>query len=253
MGVVVISPAFIETANESGWTHYEMRGIIANSMGPSGRRIVPIWLDVNRDDVLAWSPPMADLIAIDACGRLTEDVALDLLRVIAPDRAAGLARMRLLFAASRHGREGMAEISELKPSPAQDRRVSGNVPLRALLVTEMLADCGEPHASDFESFLENLSRDLHHERELRLWEAIAASYAAGCRMAELDAGQRRALYSFLLMASMGMADQPAIEVLTPAVAGPVLERFQLLQRMVQGEAVIGAGGLRALIVPTDDP
>jgi hypothetical protein len=41
-GLVIISPAFIKTALESGWTHYELRGIVANSIGAEGRRILPI-------------------------------------------------------------------------------------------------------------------------------------------------------------------------------------------------------------------
>jgi hypothetical protein len=74
----VISPAFIETAVASGWTHYELRGLVSNSIGPHGRRIVPVWLDVTREEVLAWSPPIADLIAIDASGKGIEEIALEI-------------------------------------------------------------------------------------------------------------------------------------------------------------------------------
>lgn len=251
-GLVVVSPAFIETARASGWTQYELRGIVSNSIGPHGRRIIPVWLDVSREEVLAWSPPMADLIAVDATGKSIEEVALALLRVLAPDRAGGLARMRLLAAARGKGHVEMARTEDLNLAPAVDRRVPGSVPLRALLVTLAMADCGVDHATDFAGFLENLSRDLHHEKELRLWEAIAASYASATQTFEIDDQGKKALYRLLLQASFGMADEEAIHTLTPRVAGAVIEYFQQLRATVHGDAVIGAGGLRGYIRESSD-
>jgi hypothetical protein len=249
-GLVVISPSFIETARASGWTHYELRGIVSNSIGPQGRRIIPVWLDVTREEVLEWSPPMADLVAVDASGKSIEEVALALLRVLAPGRTSGLARMRLLATARGNGHLEAARVESLKITPAEDRRVPGSVPLRALLVTLAMADCGVDHAADFATFLENLSRDLHHERELRLWEAIAATYASATQTFETDDRGKTALYRLLLSASFGMADREAINTLTPQVAGPVIEYFQQLRAAIHGDAVIGAGGLKGYI---DEP
>lgn len=251
-GIVVISPSFIETARASGWTRYELRGIVSNSIGPQGRRIVPVWLDLTRDEVLAWSPPIADLIAIDAAGKSIEDVALELLRVLAPDRVGGLARRRLLAAARGNGDVELAKVADLKLAPAVDRRVPGSVPLRALLVTLAMHDSGVDHATDFPKFLENLSRDLHHERELRLWETIAATYATVTNGFELDQGQRTALYSFLLSATFGMSDEDALITLTPEVAGPALRYFQQLHPALDRDAIIGEGGLRGFFSDAAD-
>jgi hypothetical protein len=127
-----------------------LRGIVSSSIGTHGKRILPIWLDVTPDEVRAWSPPLSDLLAIDASGKPIEQVALDVMRVIAPDRAGGLARMRTLLNLRRQGAVNEADLGELVPSPVQDRRVPGNVPLRAFLVTQLLADCGAPYATDLE-------------------------------------------------------------------------------------------------------
>jgi hypothetical protein len=244
-GIVVISPAFIETARASGWTQYELRGIVSNSIGPQGRRIVPVWFNVNREDVLAWSPSISDLIAVDASGRSIEDVALELLRVLAPDRSAGLARMRSVSTA--RGEKRMVDPREVVLAPTKDRRVPGDVPLRALLVTNALADCGFDFASDLDGFLENLSSDLHHEQELRVWEAIAASYQSANQAVQLDEAQRAALFKVLLAASWGVVDEAEVEALSPEVAGPALKQFQQLLRLVRSDAVIGAGGIRGYI------
>lgn len=252
-GVVIISPAFIQTAMESGWTHYELRGMISNSIGGDARRIVPVWLDVSPEDVRKWSPSMSDLLAIDASGKNVDEVALNIARVVAPDRAGSLFRMRALSEARAAGGE-IREVDprELNVSPAEDRRVSGHVPLRALLVTRALADCGVPHASDFAGFLEDLSRDLHHERELRLWETIAISYSMTCESFDLDITQRQGLYTLLLDASFGKVDEQAVEVVGSHAAGPALAKFQDLLPMVRGEVVIGEGGMRGLVRTNSD-
>lgn len=245
-GLVVISPGFIKTARDSGWTRYEFRGIVSNSIGPDGRRIVPIWLDVTLDIVRDFSPSLADLLAIDATGKEIDQVALDVLRVIAPDRAGGLGRQRMLMA-TEPGRTTYMRLSELTPSPPLNRRVGGHVPLRALLVTQTLADCGSPAGSDYDAFLENLARDLHHEKELRVWEAIACSYSVACAKFDLDLAQKQALFRILLMATLGRADRSAIETVTPQVAGPVIEHFQQCMNLARGEAVIGPGGMLGLV------
>jgi hypothetical protein len=250
-GLVVISPSFIETAREGGWTRYEFRGIIANSIGPGGRRIVPLWLDVSVEEVREFSPPLADLLAIDAGGKHIEQVALEVLSVVAPQQAGGLARHRALMAAGTATTEVL--LDDLHRSPAKDRRVGGHVPLRALLVTQTLADCGEPDITDYDAFLEDLSRDLHHERELRLWEALACSYSVVCTSHELSAEQKNSLLRLLLAATFGRAEHTAAEALGPGVAAQAIDHFGGCMRLARGEAVIGEGGLRGLVSDDEGP
>lgn len=246
-GVVIVSPSFIETALASGWTHYELRGIISNSVGTPNRRIVPVWLDVDADDVRSWSPPLADLLAITARQKTIDAVALEIMGVIAPNRTGGLQRQRLLEVIDRTGTLTQEDPRKLLRSPAEDRRVAGNVPLRALLLTQALADCGEAYASDLPAFLEDLSRDLHHERELRIWEAIAGSYSMACSTFDLSPPQRNSVYHALLSATFGKVDESALKALPDEVIDPVLVHFDTLMKMVHNEAVIGEGGLRGYI------
>lgn len=246
-GIVIISPAFIETALQSGWTHYELRGIVSNSIGAPDRRIVPVWLDVTADDVRRWSPSLADLVAIRADMSIG-GIALEIVQAIAPSKAEGLQRQRFVEVAARTGKQGPAKLSELRPSPPRERRVSGNVPLRALLVTEALAECDEAYASDLDTFLENLSRDLHHERELRVMEAIAGSYLRACRQSNLDQIERNALFRVLVAATLDQVDEPASQALRAEVVGRAVEHLDLLLTIAQCEAVIGEGGLRGVLV-----
>lgn len=245
-GLLVISPAFIQTARESGWTRYELRGIVSNSIGMDGRQILPIWLDVDMETVREFSPPLADLVAIVASGKAIEQVALEVLEVIAPHRAGGLRRFRFL-AAAKGGTATRIPLRDLHESPAQDRRVGGHVLLRVLLVTQILADCGDAYARDYQKFLEDLTRDIHHEKELRTWEAIASTYSVGCSSFALNSEQKNALYRLLLATSVGLADEAATDKLSPGVAAALLDHFAACMELAHGEAVIGPGGLRGLI------
>lgn len=59
-GLLVISKAFIAKK----WTHWEVNALVQSCIGHKSRRLIPIWLGVNYEDVLAWSPPIADLKSI---------------------------------------------------------------------------------------------------------------------------------------------------------------------------------------------
>lgn len=58
-GIVVLSPAFFA----KNWPQYELNGLTAREM--EGHKVIlPIWHNVDREDVLAYSPTLADKIAL---------------------------------------------------------------------------------------------------------------------------------------------------------------------------------------------
>ena len=58
-GIVVLSPAFFA----KNWPQYELNGLTAREM--DGHKVIlPIWHLVNREDVLAYSPALADKVAL---------------------------------------------------------------------------------------------------------------------------------------------------------------------------------------------
>jgi KaiC/GvpD/RAD55 family RecA-like ATPase len=59
-GLVVLSPHFIKKK----WTRRELRGLIDRDVHEE-KIILPIWHNVTRSEVSAFSPPLADIIALD--------------------------------------------------------------------------------------------------------------------------------------------------------------------------------------------
>lgn len=79
-GLVVISPHFIKKP----WPEYELRGLVAREIDED-KVILPIWLGIDRADVVKFSPTLADKIAITTEHLDANEVSLKVLRVIRPD------------------------------------------------------------------------------------------------------------------------------------------------------------------------
>lgn len=94
-GLVVVSPAFIRKP----WPEYELRGLVAREI-TEDRVILPVWHGVTRADVLAFSPPLCDKVALNTTGLSAEDVAIQILREVRPDLYAKHSRAQLQRIAS---------------------------------------------------------------------------------------------------------------------------------------------------------
>ena len=79
-GVVIVSHAFMAKR----WPEYELRGLVSRELSED-RVIIPIWYGVSRDDVMAFSPTLADKLAVDARGAGIEDIAIRILKVVRPE------------------------------------------------------------------------------------------------------------------------------------------------------------------------
>jgi hypothetical protein len=58
-GIVVLSRAFFA----KNWPQYELNGLVAREVGGQSA-ILPIWHKVTREDVLEYSPSLADRVAV---------------------------------------------------------------------------------------------------------------------------------------------------------------------------------------------
>ena len=76
-GIIVISPAFIGKP----WPEYELRGLVSREIDED-KVILPIWHGVTRKRVVEFSPPLADKLAIDTSSISSQEVAIQILKVI---------------------------------------------------------------------------------------------------------------------------------------------------------------------------
>ena len=78
-GIVVLSSAFFAKR----WTQYELDGLVAREMQQADPLVLPIWHGVTQGDVAAYSPALADKVAIVStlplptiCEQLTSVIGL---------------------------------------------------------------------------------------------------------------------------------------------------------------------------------
>lgn len=77
IGLVVLSPAFIS----KGWTNYELDGIVTKSV--SGEQILlPIWHNITKQQVVDFSPSLADKVARSTATHTVEEIASEIANLL---------------------------------------------------------------------------------------------------------------------------------------------------------------------------
>lgn len=76
-GIVVISRSFIK----KGWTNYELDGLMTKAI--SGQQILlPIWHDITKQEVIDYSPSLADKVARNTSQETVEEIAIEIAELI---------------------------------------------------------------------------------------------------------------------------------------------------------------------------
>lgn len=76
-GVVVISRSFIR----KGWTNYELDGMMTKAI--SGQQVLlPIWHDITKQEVIDYSPSLADKVARSTSQETVEEIATEIAEMI---------------------------------------------------------------------------------------------------------------------------------------------------------------------------
>ncbi|MGW5352393.1 toll/interleukin-1 receptor domain-containing protein [Streptomyces sp. NPDC004031] len=197
-GLVVLSPAFLKKP----WTEYEYRSLVALE-GDGSKRILPVWLDVDREDIISFSPHLADKFAVQANGS-ARTAAFAVLEVVRPEVFRELKRRAALETIH-------AAPSELVPSPPGPPLFSSQI-RRLYLIREALF---EVFPQDWQEMVTDFRRDIVSERdsEIDIWESIAGIYLGACRRFSLDMEEKKALFRALLRESLG--DEIAVDAPQP--------------------------------------
>ena len=76
-GTVVLSSSFFA----KNWPQYELDGMVAKEMN-GHKMILPIWHKVSKDEVLNFSPTLADKVALNSSLNSIEEIAAQLAEVV---------------------------------------------------------------------------------------------------------------------------------------------------------------------------
>jgi len=76
-GVVVLSKSFFA----KGWPNYELDGLVTRAVGGE-QVILPIWHDITKQELIRFSPPLADKVARSTGTHTVEEIATEIIEVI---------------------------------------------------------------------------------------------------------------------------------------------------------------------------
>jgi hypothetical protein len=79
--IIVLSPHYIR----GDWTRYEFDGLVISEL-ESGKTIIPIWLNVSKEDVIHFSAPIANKLALDSSVMSIEVMASTIATRLAEER-----------------------------------------------------------------------------------------------------------------------------------------------------------------------
>jgi hypothetical protein len=232
-GLVVISPDFMRKR----WPRRELAGLVAGELGRE-QVVLPLWYRVVAEDVLRFSPTLADKKAILAG---TEPdfrrLSLQVVERVKPELHTALHRRAAYERRMAESTPVKVRIDEIRTdAPIRHEQVSLAFGIRLRLVRETLL---EVLPVSWRETVDNFRRDLTPDRELELWEMIASVYQTIVNEFELDQeGKRQVFRAVFSHLSFGESEWPDREwsgrtrELCGAEIDPVDENFGSITRPV---------------------
>ena len=191
-GLVVLSPAFIAKK----WPEYELRGLTAREL-TGGKVILPVWHNVAIQDILVFSPPLADKLAIQSSQGSPIEIAVKIIEIVRPDILTQIMRRVAHYQAMAKAEIRSVEIKALKPSPIQHENLPAELAGRIRLVRACLLGV-YTHSMDF--WVDGFKRDAHPSKEVSHWERVATVYREYVSMAPpLSEEQHKNVFKLLFM------------------------------------------------------
>jgi hypothetical protein len=193
-GIVVLSKAFFAKP----WPDYELRGLISREIGRD-KVILPIWHEVTRDEVLAFSPTLADKIAIETSKAAIGGVVVQILEVVRPDLHRNLLRIAWWQKIEAQAERGMTNPTAIHPGPIRHEILPKALLLRIRLFHGVL---GDALSLNLDEFIDGFKRDAHPEREIHIWETICVAFMEESKRRPMNRAQREQYLWELVRASM---------------------------------------------------
>jgi TIR domain len=195
-GIVIISPFFLK----KDWPEYELRGLTSKEIG--GKKVIlPIWHNITRDDLLKYSPTLADKLSLDTSKNSIYEIAFRIVQVVRPDiydrfhRAMIQRRLE-----EQNTRIEKVPIESIKLTPPRHASLPHNIIVRIRINQKIFA---EVLPISLEETIYHFRCDTDYEKELEIWERMAAAYLEAIDDKSYDLAKKTAIFGALLDRTSG--------------------------------------------------
>ncbi len=195
-GIVVLSKAFLSKP----WPEYELRGLVTREIGKD-KVILPVWHNVTRDDIMAFSPPLADKLALNTAIQSLSKITVDIVEVVRPDIHEALIRLKIWKQIVANADLKFTNLGEIHPGPIRHEKLPDALIGRLKLVYEIL---GEVMDKPFDELIEAFQRDLNPANEVAIWEKLATAYLRVVKCHPYEKLERGEILGVLIRNSMGV-------------------------------------------------
>lgn len=221
-GLVILSKNFLRKP----WPEYELRGLISREIGRE-KVIIPIWFGISHDDILTFSPPLADKFALNASSMELPHLAIKIIEIVRPDIHDNIYRRWLWLDRIKKGKIRRVKRIKLINGPIRHATLPISMRTRSAILVQVLTAVSD---ITLDGFLLNLRRDMNPWQELEIWEAIAAGFLEFRQCRDLSDDAKREAFTVLLRCSMRMLPEPGDENLKVLTDDEVLELASLFIR-----------------------
>lgn len=200
-GLVILSPTFLE----KGWTEYELQGLLAKEIG-NKNVIIPVWHNLTKEELLSFSPSLADKIALKSDGLRAVELSVSIIKVVRPDLFEKIQRRAAYLSAK--GESKRVETEKIRFAPPRHEELPINLISRVRLIRAALLGV-YPHSMQF--WIDGFRGDAHPSREIRIWEHVASCYIEYCAMTRLTEEQQQKVFAVISAISCGLSLSEASE------------------------------------------
>jgi hypothetical protein len=186
-GLVILSPSFFA----KNWPEYELRGLTAKELRGS-KVILPIWHQVDIDEVLSYSPPLADKLAVNTANKSPDEIALEVIKIIRPDILTKIHKRIAFLEALKRAKAGVIKPEDFKSGkfkfgPLKHKELPPPLISRIRLIRAALLGV-YPHSMEF--WVDGFRGDAHPSKEIMWWEHVASCYLEYIQMVRLESHEQ---------------------------------------------------------------
>ncbi len=201
-GLVILSKSFIK----KGWTDYELKSLLSREVG-SSKVILPIWHNVTREEIMSYSLYLGDKYALNSSVSTIEEIAMQIVEVVAPEIYYNIMRLNVAEALRENSITVKIKISNLFDSLNNKPRHE-KLPIewlnRIIIIQKTLY---EVLPVSLEETIRNFKADANPDRELVIWEAIAATYLQYTFAKEIYIVKKREIFITILNLTLYNGDK----------------------------------------------
>lgn len=194
-GILVISINFLKKK----WPEYEYRSLLAREI--NGKKVIlPVWHNISIDDILEYSPYLADKYALNSSKMNSDRIAFEILKVTNPDAAKNYMRYRLFQEIKAKAKRKYIKRSDLHESEIRHETLPVNMIIRIkIFYNEVFTIISD---KSFKETVDSFKRDLHPNDEIAIWEKILLAGQEYCK--NHKKANKRKVFSYLLALSSGI-------------------------------------------------